>query len=130
MSMNRFFLDNAWRRSAGLPELELPEYNTKSFAEAENRAEAITKKFFSLMKNRLKMGYFRYENNNNSYPYTKGIEDKLNMYIKTKNLEYLVDAANYALLEFNKPTIEGTFFEAVDDCKHLDKIEHESNKDK
>lgn len=116
----RFFLDNAWRRSAGLPEVEL---NSK--VKVEDTFKRFDERFIRKMRKRIGMGFFRY-GDSKSYNYLEGIKKKLARYEETKNLEFLVDVANYAMLEFNDPILEGTYFEAIDDDEesHLKPLDY------
>lgn len=84
-------------------------------------------KFFKLMKNRLAMGYLRYEANNpakkagKKYDFVGAIEKKLELYKESGNTEYMVDIGNYAMLEFKKPSHpKGHFFagDAIEDSHH------------
>lgn len=62
--------------------------------------------FERLMRNRLMMGFFRFGGLYVNRPkgitefHIKYIQDKLDQYEKTKNIEMLVDIANLALVEF------------------------------
>lgn len=119
MSDIRFFLDNAWRRVAGLPEIELNQQvdPTKAFVRFDEN-------FTNLMRNRIGMGYFRYGGDTKSYRYVDGILLKVKRYIETGNTEFLVDAANYCMLEFNIPSLDNTYFKSVDnDNSHLDEYD-------
>lgn len=112
----RFFLDNAWRRAAGKPELIMPELGAKKLDD-KMLLDRWNTKFIELMRNRIRMGRLRYGPSTNKYNYAEGAKLKLQRYIQTGNLEYLVDVANYAMLEFGAPSKEGTFFKAEDDGK-------------
>lgn len=109
----RFFLDNAWRRLAGLPELEINK-EAKPLT-LKDLASRFNEKFVEYMRNRIAFGRLRYGSRASEYRHLEGAKRCLTKYQETKNKEYLVDAANYCLLEFGHPSIEGTFFEAVDD---------------
>lgn len=43
------------------------------------------------------------------------LTDRLRKYAETKNTEFLIDAANFAMIEFMFPSIEGAFFAGTDD---------------
>ena len=109
----RFFLDNLWRWKCGLPEVEV----NKKKVDIDKAYERFDKEFITYMPNRIGMGYFRYESTGKKHDYLKGIELKLKRYQETKNKEFLVDAANYCMLEFIDPGMEGTYFKATDDDK-------------
>ena len=78
-----------------------------------------SERFDQLRKNRVETSFFKYG------PAKTNFEDKLvdalkthelciEKYKKTKNTEYLVDAANYLMFEFMYPQLEGAHFEATD----------------
>lgn len=43
------------------------------------------------------------------------LTDRLRKYAETKNTEFLIDAANFAMMEFMFPSLDGAFFEGTDD---------------
>lgn len=90
---------------------------------AGGTCDEITK----LAYNRIWMGSFRYETANVSGKSHKqrvkegkdttfierGIQ-KFELYLKTGNREYIVDAFNYCLLEWNSPQHPASHFKAID----------------
>lgn len=119
----RFFLDNAWRRLAGYPEIEASTYSREPPTEKELLSR-WNSSFIDLMRNRIKMGRLRYGPSTNKYNYGEGIKRKLNRYNETGNKEYLVDIANYAMLEFETPYKENTYFKPDDDgINHLPRLD-------
>jgi len=61
--------------------------------------------FFNLMNNRLTMASFRYgrlQKKKGVYDYIGGIKRYFEEFVKTGNMEFLVDASNYCLLEFHE----------------------------
>src|SRR5579859_734526 len=72
--------------------------------------------FIQGMLDRMAMGFFnyghmrRYEVKSHSL---KNVRMRLKHYEKTKNTEFLMDAANYCMMEFVNPSIKGAFFEAT-----------------
>lgn len=123
MSDINFYLQNAWRRAAGLPEIDLPAYGKTQLKDVEANVEVKAKHFMALMRNRLLMGTYRYQAKATKaeYKYIDGLKLKLKAYEETGNTELLVDIANYALLEFEEPSIEGAHFTPLDDANHLNK---------
>ena len=76
--------------------------------------------FERLMRNRLIIGRYRYgrldRDGDQNYDRVGNAIERLRMYQKTKNAEYLVDAANLCMVEF----VNGDHhFEAVDDGPHV-----------
>lgn len=120
MRDGRFFLNNLWRRSCGLEEepYERPRVPDLEYL----KKTRWSPRFENLMRNRLIMGTFRYVPNEIKFTSGKqnkleAMRKKLTAYEETGNLEYLVDLANYCMLEFEKPTLPNAYFESVDDCQ-------------
>ena len=79
-----------------------------------------------LQRNRLIMGAFRYglleDQDFNKYDLVLEIKKRLERYIKTKNLEYLVDTNNMCLLQFIKGKRLGQKLKSIDDGEHTPEI--------
>lgn len=105
----------------GVPvsEQKMPDLNELSKTETNEL-------FFQLMRNRLIIGAFRYglmkNKDKGAYDLLEALKRKLGNYIATGNLEYLVDAANYLLLEFTFPHVNNAHFNATDDTDHCNKM--------
>ena len=107
----------------GLQELPQPKH---SFEELQRTEWSPT--FEQLMRNRLIMGALRYgtleEKRHRPVPYDLigAIKSKIELYDRTGNLEYMVDIANYCLLEFELGDHPTRHFEALDNhhnhCKY------------
>lgn len=83
------------------------------------------KPFFEYMFNRLIMGRLRYGPKKKSapaYDYAGSIEVKIKLYKETGNTEYLVDIANYAMLEFRHGAHPNKHFAATDDADHCRRL--------
>lgn len=83
------------------------------------------RRFIRLMRNRLEMGYFRYEVGNKGkvkkkYDYIKAIRTKLELYEQTGNTENMVDIGNYAMLEFKQGDHPNHHFYGGDDIGHAE----------
>lgn len=80
--------------------------------------------FEQLMRNRLIMGAFRYglmsEQDYSGYDLPGEAIKRTGKYIKDKNLEHLVDAANMLLLEFLDKRNKGFKVKVVDDGEHAE----------
>lgn len=91
----------------GLDELRQTEWSTE---------------FEEKMRHRLLMGAFRYglfsSPDKWKYDRVAGAKKKLALYESTGNTEHLVDVANYALLEFVRPSHAEAHFRAEDDYHH------------
>lgn len=77
-----------------------------------------SKKFETLMRNRLVMGAMRYGPIHNGmktdYDRVKGMRKRLDQYADTGNTECLVDVANLALLEFEEGAHPLKHFQQLD----------------
>lgn len=113
-------------RNAGIKEADAwwKEFIPKQVFVTLKEVEAAVKKkwcrrFIRLMRNRLEMGYLRYEVTNKQpdikkYDFIGAIRTKLTLYEETGNTEYLVDVGNYAMLEFKNPSHPNAHFFAGD----------------
>lgn len=114
----KIFLDNLWRWKCGLPELEVKPKKLLSYEELYKAQWDI--EFEKMMHNRLIMGAIRYGglNVDNKYDIIKTMFGKLSKYKDTGNKEFLVDIANYALIEFHNPQHPNAHLESKDDTDH------------
>lgn len=70
--------------------------------------------FLQQMVSRLVVGEHRYGANNAGQDYLRRARRALEHYAKTGNIEFLVDAANYALLEAHYPLHPNAHYEVSD----------------
>lgn len=81
--------------------------------------------FERLMRNRLLMGRFRYgridRTDDRNYDRVGSMIKRLRLYQETGNLEFLVDTANLALMEFVHSDHPNKHFEAADDGIHTER---------
>ncbi len=75
--------------------------------------------FVSLMKNRMEVSFHKYGPIKEGFPHKvdaiSSLTARLREYAKTGNTEYLVDAANFAMIEFMLPRHPQAHFEGTDD---------------
>ena len=77
----------------------------------DSRAEILSRDFsepfVAKMRNAIEMSHYKYGYASKTYPELaqayKCIKQRLELYEKTHNKEYLVDVANFAMLEFLYP---------------------------
>jgi hypothetical protein len=64
--------------------------------------------FVTKMKNAIEMSHYKYGWMSETYPELaqahKCIKERLDLYLETHNTEYLVDVANFAMIEFMHPS--------------------------
>ena len=74
--------------------------------------------FVQKMKNAIVLSHFKYGWASKTYPELaqahKCIEERLELYRKTHNKEYLVDVANFAMLEFLHPAFSDAQYTPTD----------------
>ncbi len=73
--------------------------------------------FIQGMLARMAMSYSTYGRVKEAFPdkvdALKSMEARIKKYRETKNREWLMDAANFLMIEFMCPSLEDTFFEAT-----------------
>lgn len=71
------------------------------------------------MKNRMVVSFHKYGPLKEAYPHKVNaivsLTDRLRKYAETGNTEFLVDAANFAMIEFMHSSHPSAFFEGTDD---------------
>ena len=76
-------------------------------------------KFLQGMLDRMAMSFHKYGKVSDAYPFkvnaTASLTQRLREYAKTGNTEYLIDAANFAMIEFMHPCHENPHFKPTDD---------------
>lgn len=124
MREREYYRKNRYRLLHGLPESNYNPYLELVETQWSN-------KFEKLMRNRLVMGALRYPNGitignyipkSSNYDLVGSIEVRLNLYKETGNSEYLVDIANYAMLEFVNESHPDFHFKSIDDGVHTTTI--------
>ena len=77
--------------------------------------------FVTKMKNAIELSYYKYGNAKKTYPELaqayKCLRERLDLYEKTHNTEFLVDAANFAMLEFMFPSFADAKYTPTDSGK-------------
>jgi hypothetical protein len=75
--------------------------------------------FTAGMKARMDMSFYKYGPVANAYPHKVdaigSLMQRLRSYAETGNTEYLMDAANFAMIEYMHPRHPNAFFKATDD---------------
>lgn len=74
--------------------------------------------FLQGMMDRTGVSYHKYGAIQDAFPHKRtgvdNIQQRVDKYLETGNTEFLIDAANYALIEFMRPSREGAFFKSTD----------------
>ena len=89
---------------------------------SETRTEILTRdwsaEFIELMKNRIVTSHYKYGWVSLNYPElvqaVKSIQTRLDKYLETGNTEWLVDIANFSMIEFMYPSIPNAHFRGTD----------------
>ena len=78
----------------------------------------VSDQFLSGMVARMEMSYFKYGDVADAYPHKidamASLDQRLKKYQDTGNTEFLIDAANFCMIEFMFPRKAGAFFQATD----------------
>lgn len=79
----------------------------------------FSKPFVQHMQNAMVVSYYKYGPLVEAYPHkvdaVGSLTERLRKYAETGNTEYLVDVANFAMIEFMHPRHPSAFFEGTDD---------------
>jgi hypothetical protein len=77
-----------------------------------------SRKFHDEMDDRMLVSHYKYGDSRLGYPdhanALKSLEKRIALYLETGNAEYLVDAANFAMIEYMHPSISHAHFKATD----------------
>lgn len=75
--------------------------------------------FVEGMKNRMVVSFYKYGPLKLAYPHKvnalESLQDRLKKYAETGNTEFLIDAGNFAMIEFMHPSHPNAFFAGTDD---------------
>lgn len=75
-------------------------------------------KFIQAMQDRMVVSFAKYGPVTLGFPAKinalKSLRQRLDKYLETGNTEFLVDAANFAMIEFMHPSLPNAFFEGTD----------------
>jgi hypothetical protein len=78
----------------------------------------VSKTFLDGMVARMEMSFFKYGDVAEAYPHKidamASLKQRLKRYHETKNTEFLIDAANFCMIEFMFPRLPGAFFTPTD----------------
>lgn len=91
----------------------------------ETREEILKRdfsnEFINKMKNAIEMSHYKYGYMSKTYPELaqayKCIKERLELYIETHNTEYLIDVANFAMIEFMYPSFKDSKYDPKDSDK-------------
>lgn len=82
-------------------------------------ASEFSAEFVDYMRNRMEVSYHKYGAVKDAYPHkvdaVASLKDRLEKYAETGNTEWLVDAANFAMIEFMHPRHAHAHFQGTDD---------------
>lgn len=81
-------------------------------------ASEVSEEFIQGMRNRMAMSYFKYGAVRDAYPHKvsalESLRKRLANYEETGNTEWLMDVANFAMIEFMCPAHHRAHFRATD----------------
>lgn len=78
----------------------------------------VSEDFVKGMRDRMVMSFYKYGPVKDAYPHKvnaiSSLTDRLRKYAATGNTEFLMDAANFAMIEFMHPQHEAAFYKPTD----------------
>ena len=78
----------------------------------------FSEEFVIKMKKAIEMSHYKYGYVSKTYPELaqayKCIQERLDLYLKTHNTEYLIDVANFAMIEFMYPAFKDSKYTPTD----------------
>ena len=78
----------------------------------------FSEEFVVKMKNAIELSHYKYGWASKTYPELaqayKCIAERLDLYFKTLNKDYLIDVANFAMLEYLYPSLDGAYYKPTD----------------
>jgi hypothetical protein len=81
-------------------------------------ATEYSSQFVQGMVNAMGVSFFKYGAVANAYPINvnalDSLQKRIERYLATGNIEYLIDVANFAMIEFMHPSVEGAFYQPTD----------------
>lgn len=81
----------------------------------------FSEEFVNKMKNAIEMSHYKYGWMSKTYPElaqaVKCIQERLDLYNKTHNLDYLIDVANFAMIEYKYPSYKDSTYIPTDSDK-------------
>jgi len=104
---------------------EQPEIGTYSDGSFKGLAVGVPDTEFSVkfvqgMANRMSASYFKYGSIQANFPSARAVEQikaRLQKYLDTGNTEFLMDAANFAMIEYMHPHQPDAHFRATDSAE-------------
>lgn len=86
--------------------------------------------FLQGMIHRMEVSFFKYGLVADAYPdkydAIASLRDRLRKYVETGNTEFLIDAANFAMIEFMYPRHEKAHFRPTDDAESPGRVNRET----
>ena len=93
------------------------DYQPRGPLSAEHASE-VSEFFIDGMRARMVISRYKYGLVADAYPEKvnalESLDLRLKKYKETGNAEYLIDAANFAMIEFMHPSLAGAFFKGTD----------------
>lgn len=89
----------------------------------------FSEKFVQAMKDRMAVSYAKYGPVKDAYPHKvsaiQSLDKRIEKYYETGNTEWLVDAANFLMIEFMFPSLPNAHFEGTDSKESPGRVSHE-----
>lgn len=96
-------------------------------------ASEFSEDFVRLMRNRMAVSFFKYGLLTDGFPHkvdaVSSMQARLDRYAATGNTEWLVDAANFCMIEFMLPRHPRAHFEGTDDSASPGRVSTRTGRD-
>lgn len=97
--------------------------NTLEDSRREILSRDFSTEFVAKMQRAIEASHYKYGWMSDTYPElaqaVKCIQARLDEYLKTGNTEYLIDVANFAMIEYKYPSVEGAHYKPTDSDKSI-----------
>lgn len=94
-------------------------------------ATEVSEKFVQGMRDRMAVSYFKYGPVANAYPHKvnalESLRMRLDKYMDTGNTEFLMDAANFAMIEFMCPSHPRAHYQPTDSDQSPGRAAYDTN---
>ena len=104
-----------------------PDYVSRGPLTDAKCAGEVSEFFLDGMRSRMAVSFYKYGPVSNAYPDKVNALDSLRLrlqkYLDTGNSEFLMDAANFAMIEFMYPSHSDAFFQGTDADQSPGRIE-------
>jgi hypothetical protein len=104
-----------------------PDYESRGPLNDSKCKDEVSEFFHDGMRSRMAVSFYKYGPVADGYPgkvdALKSLEQRIDKYLETGNAEFLMDAANFCMIEFMHPSNPQAFFQGTDSDQSPGRIE-------